>query len=130
MLAPSCGVAARTILVADDALLVRAMICKTLRRAGYTVLEASCAEEAECIAQSHPEPIHLLLADVTLPKITGEELGRRLRSFRPGLRVLCVSGYPHEDLLDDGILDPDTPFIRKPWKMEELFARVRELTRC
>ncbi len=83
-----------TVLVVEDEEEVRALARDVLEMNGYTVLEAMDAADAIRIDETHPGPIHLLITDVVMPRMSGPELARRLRAHRPSLRVLCMSGYP------------------------------------
>jgi two-component system, cell cycle sensor histidine kinase and response regulator CckA len=101
-----------------------------LRREGFPVLEANTAEEALRLARTAAHPVRLLVTDVALPGMTGPELADRLSAERPGLRVLFISGYPYDALIQDGKLDPDAPFLQKPFAPSELGRKVRELLAC
>lgn len=85
-----------TILVAEDEPLLLNLICATLKRAGYTVLEAEDGLAALEIAQQYREAIDLLLTDAIMPRMSGLELAERLRQFRPETLVLLCSGYSEE----------------------------------
>jgi len=111
-----------TILIVEDEDGIRLLTRTFLEQQGYTVLEASNGEDAFQIAKSYSMRIHLLLTDVVMPGIRGTELAQRLLSDRPDLRVLFVSGYPEE-----GIADPSTAVLQKPFPMHELGARIREI---
>ena len=71
--------------------------------------------------------IDLLLTDVVMPGMNGKALYDRLSGLRPSLRVLYMSGYTDDFIAHSGVLDPDTPFIGKPFHTTALLARVREL---
>ncbi len=83
-----------TILVVEDEEEVRALARDVLEMNGFQVLEALDVADATRLAQTHPGTIDLLITDVVMPGTSGPELARRLRAHRPGLRVLCMSGYP------------------------------------
>ena len=68
----------------------------------------------------------LVLTDVVMPGMSGAELAQRLRSDRPGLKVLYMSGYPDDAIAPHGVLDPGTPFIQKPFSERALAVKVRE----
>ena len=89
------GGGGETVLVVDDDGIVRDVAVRALRAAGYDVLSASTAADALVLAAGHPGPIHLLVADVVMPGMSGPEVAARLHATRPGTRVLFVSGY-HE----------------------------------
>ncbi|MCZ7525320.1 MAG: PAS domain S-box protein [Acidimicrobiia bacterium] len=112
------------VLVVEDDVAVRALVRQVLERHGFRVLVAADGDEAERIARR--EPVDLLVSDVVLPGRRGPELAEALRARRPGLPVVLMSGYLGEaaglpeDLASDGGL------LAKPFRPEELVARVLE----
>lgn len=116
-----------TVLLVDDQDMVRRTMHKHFVKEGYQLLEASDGEEAEIIAQTYSEPIHLLVTDVVMPGMSGPQLAERLAALRPELKVLFVSGYPH-DSLDTAVLpDRQRSFLPKPFSASELLGCVRTL---
>jgi signal transduction histidine kinase/ActR/RegA family two-component response regulator len=116
------------VLLAEDDLRLRALISSTLRQAGYTVLEGSDGEEALAIARQRSTPIHLLLADVVMPRMDGRALSDHVRSlFGADTRVLFMSGYSDEQVAQHGIQPSSASYLRKPFSMDTLTAKVREL---
>ena len=79
------------------------------------------------MAKEHPGPIHLLVADVVMPQVSGPELARRLAPSRPEMKVLFISGYTDGELAPYGVLREGTSLLRKPFKPEALARRVRAL---
>jgi PAS domain S-box-containing protein len=126
-LGPAAPVQGATVLVVEDEQLVRDLVCRTLRRAGYTVLVAEHGEEALAVARAHVGPIELMITDVVMPRMNGSDLADRLSLERPGLRVLFVSGYTSEGLVVRGGLEPGTEYLQKPFTPAVLLDRVREL---
>jgi PAS domain S-box-containing protein len=124
---PAAPVGGATVLVVEDEQLVRDLVCRTLRRAGYTVLVADQGEEAVSVSRAHVGPIDLMVTDVVMPRMNGSELAGRLSLERPGLRVLFVSGYASEALDIRGSLEPGTEYLQKPFTPAVLLDRVREL---
>ena len=115
-----------TVLLAEDDPSVRALARLSLRRCGYTVLEAGNAAEAVAIADDYTNPIHLLLSDVIMPNSAGgSSLIDRLRHRRPDLRVLYMSGYTDDAILQHGVLDEGTAFLQKPFTPQALTQKVR-----
>ncbi len=114
-----------TILVVEDATAVRDLAVRTLREAGYVVLEASSGRQAIEVAERAPGPIRLLLADVVMPEMNGRTVAERLAAWHPGLRVLYMSGYARDAIAQHGVLEPGTEFLAKPFTPTALLARVR-----
>ena len=119
----SCG--AETILVVEDNENVRRLTVDTLKIQGYEVLEAACGEEAMAMVGGHAGTIHLLLSDLVMPRMMGDELVLRVRALRPEIRVMLMSAYA-EHVIDTGRLGPDFSFIAKPFSTRELRRKVRE----
>ncbi|MDO8806452.1 MAG: response regulator [Elusimicrobiota bacterium] len=115
-----------TVLLVDDDSSLRAPIRRALTQAGFTVLEASSAEEALAICKRHKD-IQLILTDMVLPKMNGIELAGRVGTLRPEIKVLFMSGYTDHTALAQGILDPDKNFIQKPFTLDMLTRKTREL---
>jgi len=116
-----------TILVVEDEGAVRRSTVRLLRSAGYTVLEAANGHEAIQICGTHPGTIHLLLTDVIMPKMTGVELATILSQAHSGLRVLFMSGYPDDAIGSSGALGEATHFLNKPFGVQELELKVRQV---
>jgi len=115
-----------TILLVEDEAGLRDLTRELLERFGYTVLPAASSQEAIQLASLHPGSIHLLLTDVVMPKASGRDLSDWLRRLRKHTRVLYMSGYPAETVVQHGILDPNVAFLEKPFTPESLAAKVRE----
>jgi response regulator RpfG family c-di-GMP phosphodiesterase len=116
-----------TILVVDDDNNVRALIRETLKMKGYNVLDAQFNSGALMASGRHRGTIHLMVADVMMPGINGRELGRRLELLRPDMKILYISGYPKEVLLDEKILEERSSFLQKPLSPETLLPKIREV---
>ena len=106
---------------------LRVITSRILTRAGYRVLAASGGDQALHLAQAHPAPIDLLLTDVIMPKMTGNEVAARVRAIRPDIPVLYMSGYAEPVLTDNGTLQDGVVMIEKPFTSRELLQRVSEL---
>ena len=116
-----------TVLVLEDDAMVRASVCKLLRRVGYNVIEAECAEHCCQLAAGHPGHIDLFLTDVVMPDMNGKEVYQRLESTRKGLKVLYMSGYAADVIVHRGIVDKEVHFIQKPLSIETLSRKIRAI---
>jgi CheY-like chemotaxis protein len=116
-----------TVLVVEDQEAVRELAKTVLEAYGYRVLEASSAGEALTFVKQHRGEIHLLLTDVVLPGMNGMDLSKELRTLRPKLKVLFISGYPAEVIARRGVLEPDVAYLPKPLSPKTLASKVREV---
>ncbi|MBR9989252.1 MAG: PAS domain S-box protein, partial [Gemmatimonadetes bacterium] len=116
-----------TILLVEDEKNVRALAKRILERRGYTVLTAADGSEAIAIVEQDDQQIDLLLTDVIMPGLNGQDVAERVRAMRPDIRVLFMSGYNEEAVLRDGVLAPGTAFLEKPFSPATLLERVRRI---
>jgi response regulator RpfG family c-di-GMP phosphodiesterase len=116
-----------TILLVEDEEVVRGLTRKILMQVGYNVLDAKGGDEAIRLCHAHPGPIDLLLTDVVMPEISGKEVADRLLELRPSIRVLYMSGYTDEAIVQHGVLDANVKFIQKPFTWVGLTRKVREV---
>ena len=116
-----------TVLIAEDELSVRSLAQRVLRGLGYTVLTASNGEEALRVAETYNGEIHLLLTDVVMPQMGGKPLATVLREKRPELKVLFSSGYTDNSIVHHGVLDSGLQFLQKPFTLDGLSRKVREV---
>ncbi len=123
----STSTSTSTILVVEDEAEVRKLMRDILLDQGYRVLTARDGLEALQVAEAHEGPIHLLLTDVIMPYMSGRELADRLRPRQPEMRVLYISGYTDDAIVHHGVLDEDTAFLAKPFEVEALARKVREV---
>jgi len=116
-----------TILLVEDEDGVRDIARETLLLHGYKVIEARDGEEALAMAGRAQQAIDLVLTDVVMPHLSGGQLVERLACSRPELRVLFMSGYPDDAVFRNGLLPAGAEFVQKPFSLEGLARRVREV---
>jgi len=127
MMAPPPG-GHETVLLVEDEAFVRELVRDFLQASGYTVIEASCAEEALRFVSDPATPlIDLLVTDVVLPGLNGVRLAERLKTKLPSLEALYISGYPGDALLRGEVFDPGPAFLAKPFTRHVLTQKVREI---
>ncbi|HEY6443980.1 MAG TPA: PAS domain S-box protein [Candidatus Acidoferrales bacterium] len=115
-----------TILVVEDEESLRKLTCEMLLENHYTVLEASNGFEAHEIAQLHEGPIHLLLTDVVMPRISGPSLAKSLMARNPNMKVLYMSGYMNSSVVQELAIS-GSEFLQKPFMSDTLTRKVREI---
>jgi PAS domain S-box-containing protein len=115
-----------TILIVEDADVVRNLAREVLSQSGYTVLEARDGKEALRVCQQHEGPIHLLLTDVVMPGMSGCEVAEQLASLRPEMKVLYMSGYTDNAIVRHGVLESGIAYLQKPFSPAALTQKVRE----
>ncbi|HXO43753.1 MAG TPA: response regulator [Thermoanaerobaculia bacterium] len=115
------------LLLVEDEDSIREPATEILESRGYLVLPACGGAEALAVAQAHAGPIDLMITDVVMPGMNGNQLAEELRSSRPGMRVLFISGYPEDAIAHHGVLDTDKAFLQKPCPAAVLLRTVREV---
>jgi CheY-like chemotaxis protein len=120
------GESQEVVLVVEDEPAVRQFSVDALGELGYHVVEADGAGAALRLLDAHPE-ITLLFTDVVMPDINGRKLADEARQRRPDLKVLFTTGYTRNAVVHNGVLDPGVELIGKPFTIEELAAKVREV---
>jgi CheY-like chemotaxis protein len=113
-----------TLLVVEDEDALRTVTTRILTRAGYRVLAAADGEQALQICQSDPAAIDLLLTDVIMPKMLGNEVAARVQRIRPDLPVVYMSGYAQPVLTENGTLPAGVTIVEKPFTSRELLDRI------
>lgn len=116
-----------TILLVEDNEQVRNLILKILERLGYKILVAQDGASALTILENHDGPVELLLTDVIMPEMNGRELFDRVSSSDPGIKVLFMSGYTDNVIAHHGIDDEGLNFIQKPFAVQALASKVRNV---
>jgi PAS domain S-box-containing protein len=114
------------ILVVEDNEEVRSFVTESLSHLGYRVLTAESGDEALALLERHPD-IRLILTDVVLPGMNGRALADEARRRRPGTKVIFTSGYTQNAIVHHGRLDPGVNFLPKPFKLDTLGRKVREV---
>ena len=114
-----------TIVLVEDEDGLRALIREVLEDAGYRVVEAADPEHGLAAVRAEPQGIDLLMTDVILPQMRGNELADRVREMSPRARVLFMSGYTDEAIGQHAVLAPGAPFLQKPFSLTALLAKVR-----
>jgi len=115
---------ATTILLVEDDEIMRSLTRKLLQEHGYTVVEADDGKTALEWAESHPEPISLLLTDVMMRHMSGPELAQRLSATRPGLKVVYMSGYTGELMTNRDVLKAGETLLEKPFSRTNLLNTI------
>ncbi len=118
---------AETVLLVEDEEQVRAAARGVLCRQGYRVLEAKDGFEALRVSEGHAGIIHVLLTDVVMPGMGGQELAARLAVARPDTKVLCMSGYTDESVVGPEGLGAGVSFMEKPFEPGLLAKRLRDV---
>ncbi|MGA7495021.1 MAG: ATP-binding protein, partial [Syntrophobacteraceae bacterium] len=116
-----------TILLVEDDEAILDLGKMILENLGYTVLAARTPVDAFNLVDEHPRDIHLLITDVVMPEMNGRELAEKLSAIRPNLKCLYMSGYTADVVAHRGILDAGVNFIQKPFRSDDIAARVREV---
>jgi CheY-like chemotaxis protein len=101
------------------------MTVDALRDLGYTVVHAGSGGEALQALEKH-QSVALLFTDIVMPEISGRELADRALKKRPDLKVLYTTGYTRNAVVHNGIVDPGTAFLQKPFTVQQLAAKVRQ----
>jgi two-component system, cell cycle sensor histidine kinase and response regulator CckA len=120
-------IGSETVLLVEDEEAVRFLTRALLERAGYHVFECATPAEAEALFDAHANGVHLLLTDVIMPGSTGPALFERLAARRPVLKVLYMSGYTDDAILRSGVTDQPAAFLEKPFTVDSLLRKVREV---
>ncbi|MFO7601332.1 MAG: response regulator, partial [Candidatus Desulfacyla sp.] len=115
-----------TVLLVEDEIVNLNLVEIMLKKLNYRVFTANSPIEAIDFAENHQEPLDMLLTDVIMPELNGHDLANRLRVLFPKLRVLFMSGYTADIIVNRGVLDNNV-FLQKPFTNGELAAKVREV---
>jgi DNA-binding NtrC family response regulator len=118
---------AETVLLVEDEPSLRDLIKLSLTGFGFTVLDMPSPAEALAFSKKHTGPLHLLLTDVIMPGMDGLALAKQVQKERPDIKVLFMSGYATNFIMHDGVVDPGTNFLEKPFHPRNLLSKVREV---
>jgi two-component system, cell cycle sensor histidine kinase and response regulator CckA len=116
-----------TILLVEDDDQLRALLKTGLTFSGYRVLDARLNSHAAKQVADYQGRIHLMISDIMMPGATGYELAKRIRTWRPDMKMLFMSGYPKEVLCEEGLLERDARFLHKPFEGHTLLAMIGEM---
>ena len=115
------------VLVVEDEPMVRRLVVRLLQQLGYASLEAPDGKEALQLLEKAAAPVSLVVTDLVMPRMNGRELGEQLARLRPGVPVLYMSGYTDDEMIRRNLLDPDAPFIQKPFAAAVFAAKLQAL---
>jgi CheY-like chemotaxis protein len=115
-----------TVLVVEDDARVRVSTVDALRELGYTVIHAGDAVEALKKLDEHPG-VTLLFTDIIMPVMNGRKLAEEALSRRPELKVVFTTGFTKNAVVHNGVLDPGVNFLAKPFTLDQLAAKLREV---
>jgi PAS domain S-box-containing protein len=116
-----------TILLVEDEEMVRNMTDEILRRMGYSLIVAKTPQEAITICENSENNIDLILTDVVMPGMNGLQMVERINEIRPGIRVLYMTGYTADMLTERGLVEGEMNILRKPFKMDLLNEKIKEM---
>jgi len=115
------------VLLVEDEDAVRAFAARALRNKGYTVIEAASGDQALALPADQLERVELLISDVVMPGLDGPTLAAELRSRRPQLKILFISGYAEDSLRSNMAKSPHVNFLPKPFSLAQLAGKVKEV---
>ena len=114
-----------TILLVEDNDAVRRPVARLLADLGYDTVEADGPEQALALAEGRT--LDLIVTDVVMPGMNGRQLSEKLMSAQPGVKVLYMSGYTDDAVIARGVIEPGTAFLQKPFGVDRLAQKIREL---
>lgn len=123
----AAGQGNETILVVEDESAILSMVKLMLESYGYRILTASTPGEARHVANEHTGEIHLLITDVVMPEMNGQDLLNAINQIYPEIPGLFMSGYSGDVIAHHGVLDEGVNFIQKPFSKHALAAKVRQV---
>jgi len=124
---PASPTGSETVLLVEDEPALRRLSRRVLAQFGYTVLEAPNGEEALSLAEAYHGPINLVLTDVVMPRLSGRDLAERVQSSHPEAKILFMSGYTDDAVVQHGVVTQEVALLRKPFTPYALAARIRDV---
>jgi two-component system, cell cycle sensor histidine kinase and response regulator CckA len=125
--AKNVGGGTETILIVEDQPDLREVTRIFLERYGYHVLEAGGPEQALTLTETFPGRIHVMLTDVIMPGLSGRQLGERVLALRPDTKVVYMTGYTDDMVVQHKVLEPDVALLQKPFTPTELAQKIRAI---
>jgi two-component system cell cycle sensor histidine kinase/response regulator CckA len=116
-----------TALLVEDDSSVRAVVRRTLQSNGYNVVEAGNAGDAVRLAEEYRGTIDFMITDLIMPETSGRDLAQTISALRPGIKVLYMSGYSDNTVLQRGMVSSDMEFIAKPFTQDRLLEKIRQV---
>ncbi|MBB2686901.1 ATP-binding protein [Rhizobium sophoriradicis] len=115
-----------TILVVEDDEHVRTMTAESLHELGYTVLQAAGGPDALLLLEENPD-VDLIFTDIVMPQMSGRQLADAVQEKWPTIRILYTTGYTRNAIVHNGVLDHGVSLLAKPFSLEQLAHKIREL---
>lgn len=116
-----------TVLLVEDEAVIRLMLVEILKHQGYAVLDAGRGADALALAEGAAQPVDLLVTDMSMPGMTGWDLAKSLRTARPGLPVLFISGHNDHETKRWGKMDQPVEHLFKPFSLEAFLYKARQM---
>lgn len=124
--APAMGDRREIVLVVEDEEALRLLSVEALRELGYSVRHAESGAAALRVLDAQPD-VALLFTDLVMPEMNGRRLAEEAIRRRPGLKVLYTTGFTRNAVVHNGVLDPGTHFLPKPFTLQQLASKVRNV---
>jgi signal transduction histidine kinase/CheY-like chemotaxis protein len=116
-----------TVLLVEDEAALRVLAAESLKRLGYTVLQAGNGLEALAVADHHSGKIDVVVTDIVMPRMGGPELAKKLRQKREGVAIIFMSGYTEAAALENAEIGTDAILLNKPFATEALARKINEV---
>lgn len=116
-----------SVLFVEDDEAISQFVCEALTSLGYIVTNASNGQQALEIFKLKPDTFDIIVSDLIMPKLNGKEFVQKVKKIRPHIKVIYVSGYTDNHIVHDGLLEKGVNFINKPFSIETLTSRIRQI---